>query len=117
MKNGPQTPSNAIGLDVRDGSILLKKSKIQRLRKFGEGRFFVVSAAASLRRTATRAYGRFCVNRCGPSHRRAWNASAALKNFVRQPKRTFSTVSVKNGRDGAYLIAIARAKFVVYLGR
>jgi hypothetical protein len=33
--------------------------------------------------------------RCGPSHRRARNASAVLKNFVRQPKKTFSTLSAK----------------------
>ena len=83
--------------DVACWPILLKKSKIQRLRKSREGRFFVVSGAASLCRTGTRTYGCFCVNRCGPSHRRAWDAPAALKKFVRQPKRTFSTVSTQSG--------------------
>jgi hypothetical protein len=33
------------------------------------------------------------VKRCGPSYRRARNASAALKIFVRHPKKTFSTLS------------------------
>src|SRR3981081_2386928 len=71
--------------EVRSGSILLKKSKIERLRKSREGRSFVVSVAASLCRTGTRTYDRFCVNRCGPSHRRAWDAPAALKiSFVSQ---------------------------------
>src|SRR5258705_4485489 len=74
--------------------ILLKKSKIQRLRKSREGWFFVVPAAASVCKTGTRTYGRFCANRCGPSHRRAWDAPAALKNFVRQPKRTFSGATI-----------------------
>ena len=63
--------------------------KIQRLRKSCDSRFFVVSAAASVCTTGTRTYGRFCLNRSGPSHRRAWGAPAALKNFVRQPKRAF----------------------------
>jgi hypothetical protein len=31
--------------------------------------------------------------RCGPSLRNVRNASAALKNFVRRPEKTFSTVS------------------------
>lgn len=83
--------------DDRFAPILLKKSKIARLRKSLEGRFFVVSVAASLCRTSTRTYDRFSVNRCGPSLRRAWDAPAALENFVRQPKRTFSTVSASNG--------------------
>src|SRR5882757_6437968 len=42
--------------------------KIQRLRKSRDGRFFVVSAAASVCTTGTRTYGRFCLNRCGPPH-------------------------------------------------
>src|SRR5713226_5540604 len=82
---------------VRSGSILLKKSKIEPLRKSREGQFFVVSVTASLCRTGTRTYDRFCVNRCGPSHRPASDAPAVLKNFVRQPKKTFSTASVKLG--------------------
>src|SRR5258708_5733633 len=85
--------------DVACWPILLKKSKIQRLRKSREGWFFVVSAAASVCRTGTRTYGRFCVNRCGPSHRRARDASAVLKNFVRQPKRFFQQYRSKSDID------------------
>jgi hypothetical protein len=44
-------------------------------------------------------HGRFCVRRCGPSRRRARNASAILKNFVSQPKKTFATQSARNGPD------------------
>ena len=76
----------------------MKKSKIERLRKSREGRCFAVSVAASRCRTGTRTYDRFCTNRCGPSHRRARDAPAARKNFVRQPKRTFSTVSTHSRR-------------------
>jgi hypothetical protein len=38
-----------------------------------------------------------CVKRCGPSRRRLRSASAALKNFVRQPKKTFATLSAQSG--------------------
>src|ERR1700676_759372 len=76
-----------------DWGILLKKSKIERLRKSRESRLLVVSAAARLCRTDTRVYDHFCGNRCGPSHCRARDAPAALKNFVRHPEKTFSTVS------------------------
>ena len=48
-----------------------------------------------LARPDTKVRGRFCVKRCGPSHRRPRTASAVLKNFVRQPEKTFSTVSTR----------------------
>src|SRR6266403_5176084 len=75
--------------------MLSKKSKIERLRKSREDQFFVVSAAASLCRACTKVCDRSCVIRCGPSPCHAWDAPAALKNFVRQPEKTFSTASVK----------------------
>src|SRR5882757_6329554 len=75
--------------------MLSKKSKIERLRKSREDQFFVVSAAASLCRACTKVCDRSCVIRCGPSRCPAWDAPAALKNFVRQPEKTFSTASVK----------------------
>jgi hypothetical protein len=43
-------------------------------------------------RADTNVGGRFCAKRCGPSRRRVRNASAVLKNLVRQPEKTFSTV-------------------------
>src|SRR6478736_9707882 len=51
-----------------------------------------------LARLDTKVRGRFCVKRCGPSRRRVRDALAVLKNFVRQPEKTFSTVSVTCGR-------------------
>lgn len=87
--------------DFRDGSILLKKSKIELLRKSREGQFLIVSAAASPCGAGTRGCGRFCAIRCGPSHCRAWGAPAGRKNFDRQPEKTFPTVSVKNGSGPA----------------
>src|SRR5712664_4146121 len=51
-----------------------------------------------LARLDTKVRGRFCVKRCGPSRRGVRTASAVLKNFVRQPEKTFSTVSVKTGK-------------------
>src|ERR1700722_14200888 len=76
---------------VSFGPILLKKSKIERLQKSRAGRLFGLSAAARLFKTITGIRGCVCANRFGPSRRRAWNASAVLKNLVRRPKRTFST--------------------------
>jgi hypothetical protein len=76
--------------------ILLKKSKIERLRKFRESRCLDISAAAMLARADTQVRGRFCGHRFGPSYRSEQTASAALKNFVRQPQKTFSTVSAQS---------------------
>jgi hypothetical protein len=76
--------------------ILLKKSKIERLTKSRESRYLDVSPAAMLARGDTKVLGRFCERCCGPSRRGVRNASAVLKNFARQPEKTFSTVSAKN---------------------
>ena len=57
-----------------------------------EGRFLDVPTAAKVCRADTKVRGRFCIRRCGPSRRRARNPSAALRNFVRHPKGTFSTL-------------------------
>jgi hypothetical protein len=81
--------------DFRDWQILLQKSKIERPRKSRESRFLNASTAATLCSEDTKVGGRFCVKRCGPSHRRAQNAPAAPENFVHQPKKTFSTVSAR----------------------
>jgi hypothetical protein len=44
-------------------------------------------------RADTKVHGRLWVKRCSPSHRGVRSASVVLKNFVRQPKKTFSTLS------------------------
>ena len=72
--------------------ILLQKSEIEQSLKSRGSRFLVGSAAATLSRIDTTVCGRFCVRRFGPSRRHVRNASAVLKNFVRHPKKTFSTL-------------------------
>jgi hypothetical protein len=52
-----------------------------------------------LARGDTKVRGRSCERRCGPSRRGARNASAALKNFVRQQEKTFSTLSANCGHS------------------
>src|SRR5258707_1329634 len=44
-------------------------------------------------RPDTKVRGRFCAKRCGPSRRRVRTASVVLKNCVRQPEKTFATLS------------------------
>jgi hypothetical protein len=82
-------------LDFRNGSMLSKKSKIEQLPKSRETRFLAAAASASLCRTRTKLCGRLLVIRRSPSHRRAPDAPAALKNFLHPPEKPFSTVSVK----------------------
>src|SRR6266550_8954706 len=42
-----------------------------------------------LARADTKVRGRYCAKRCGPSRRRVRTASAVVKNFIRQPEKTF----------------------------
>src|SRR6202022_1974878 len=46
------------------------------------------------------------VIRCGPSRCLAWDAPAGLKNFVRQPEKTFSTASVKGYPQAASALSL-----------
>jgi hypothetical protein len=75
------------------GQILLQKSKIEQPRKSRECRFLVASAAATPCRSDTAVCGRFCVKRRGPSRRHMNQRTSVLKKFVRQSKKTFSTLS------------------------
>jgi hypothetical protein len=86
--------------NVAYGSMLSKKSKIERHRKSRESRFFGTPPAARYSGANTKAGGRFRMNRCGvpPPGRRARSASAVFKIFVLHPKKTFSTASVKMRR-------------------
>jgi hypothetical protein len=70
-----------------------------------ERRFLDSATAAMPSRADTKTGGRFCMKRCGPSRRRVRNASAVLKNFVGQPKKTFSTVSACLRRDEARYVS------------
>jgi hypothetical protein len=78
---------------------MLKNSKIEQLRNSGELRILGASAATGRLRTDARVGGRFRVNRYGPSRRGGSRAPAVLKNFVRHPNETFSTVSAQSGRS------------------
>ena len=59
------------------------------------GQFFIASAAASLRKGNAKVGDRFLVNRCGRQLRRARDAPGALKTFLRQLSKTFSTASTQ----------------------
>src|SRR5271157_713161 len=72
--------------------------KVEKHRKSRESRFFGTAAAARYSGANTKAGGRFRMNRCGFSGRRARSASAVFKIFVLHPKKTFSTASVMCGR-------------------
>jgi len=85
-----------------NGPMLSKKSKIDRLPKSRESRFLAASAAASLCRTGTKRCGRLLVNRRVPSHRRASDAQAVLKNLVHLPEKPFSTASANCGHRGPF---------------
>src|SRR2546429_6919486 len=93
--------------NVSCGSILLKKSTIERLRKSREGRILVVSAAASLWSAGAETSDCLCRNLCGPSRRRARDAPAVLKNFVWRPESLFQQyrperdVAAKRGNSNA----------------
>ena len=67
----------------------------ENLAKVGVSLFPSLQAAVGQVRGPTIAFVRIDVV---PPHRRARDAPAARKNFVRQPKRTFSTVSTHSRR-------------------
>jgi hypothetical protein len=87
-----------ISSNVRFAPILLQKSKIERPRKSRESGFLDAAAAARFSGANTKAGGRFCMKRCGPSRRRGRSASAVFKIFVLHSKKTFSTKSAISGR-------------------
>src|SRR5258708_38303594 len=51
-------------------------------------------------RPDTKVRGRFCAKQCGPSRRRVRTASVVLKNCVRQPEKTFATLSARSSHSG-----------------
>jgi hypothetical protein len=85
------------------GGILLQKSKIERPGKSRESCSLDFSAAASLFNATTEVRDRFWMKRYGPSHRRAQNASAPLRIFVRNPKKTFATISAEQRKTFAHI--------------
>ena len=73
-----------------------------------------------LRSANTKVHGRFSEKRRGLSHRCARNASAALENFVRHPKRLFQQYLPEAEVGPARLTPQhereLRAAFAIYLG-
>src|SRR5260370_23246134 len=69
--------------------ILLQKSKIQQPKKSRESRFLDFSVAASLFSATAKVGSRFLMKRHGHPCRRARNASAVIKLFVRHPQKNF----------------------------
>src|ERR1700716_1974381 len=70
---------------------MMQQSKIDPTGQSRERRFIDLSAAASLFKDTKTVRGGCEMKRYGPSGRRAQNASAALRIFVRHPKKTFAT--------------------------
>jgi hypothetical protein len=68
----------------------LQKSKSNDAEKSRESRSLDFSATASLFNATTEVRDRFWMKPYGPSRRRALDASAALRIFVRHPEKTFS---------------------------
>jgi hypothetical protein len=75
-------------------SIVLQKSKIDRLQKFRESRFLDFSSAARLRTARTKVCSRSFDKRCGPfTSLRTKRISGARKFRSSAPKDSFATVS------------------------
>src|SRR3979411_1329714 len=75
---------------------IVAKVENRRTQKISRKLTLGFSAAPSLFSATTEIRDRFWMKRYGPSRRRAQNASAALKIFVRHPKKTFATISASN---------------------
>src|SRR5258705_12993835 len=73
--------------DVRVWPILLQKSEIGRPQKSRESRFLDAATAAVSARGDTKAGGRFCMKRYGPSCCRVRNASVVFRIFVLHLKK------------------------------
>jgi hypothetical protein len=81
--------------NVRTGSMVSKKSKIEQLSKSRERPCLPAAASASVCRTRTKLCGRLLVIRRGPSYRRAQHAPAVLKNLVHLPEKFFDSIGQK----------------------
>src|ERR1700730_380259 len=80
--------------------LVLQKSKIARRQKSRGSWFSDESLSATIFSADTKLPGRFSDKRFGPSRLCARNASAGPENFVRQPQRTFATLSARSCRTG-----------------
>src|SRR5258708_3765600 len=83
--------------DVCVWPILLQKSEIGRPQKSRESRFLDAANAAMSARGDTKAGGRFCMKRYGPSCCRVRNASVVVRIFVLHLKTIFSRLSALFG--------------------
>jgi hypothetical protein len=97
--SGLWTAPRRIEDNVRSWQIVLKNSKIARLRKSRKCSALAISAAARHCRIDTTASDGFWGNLCGPSRRSERNAPAVLRIFSHERKRTFSTKSALSGPE------------------
>src|SRR5258708_38897895 len=79
------------------GRYCCKSRKSNDAEKSRENRCLDLSTAAMRARRDTKVGGRFGMKGCGPSCRHTRNASAVFKIFVLHPKKTFATISARNG--------------------
>jgi hypothetical protein len=86
-------------IGLRFAPILLQSRKSNDAENLANVDFLANSATAVFRSANTKLRDRFCARRCGPSYRRARNASAVLKNFGRHPKKTLATMSANSCRS------------------
>jgi hypothetical protein len=75
--------------EVAYGSIVLKKSKIARLRKSREDQFLIVSAAASRFSMGAAVSDRFCGNPCGPFTSPRSGRAGSAKKFRSSTRKVF----------------------------
>ena len=79
----------------------------KRAGKFHERIWAAANSAAAIIRSAdTKLRGRFCLKQCDPSHRRAGNASAALKISFVTPKRLFQHYLPRADSRGCKMIRL-----------
>ena len=75
--------------DVRFGSMLSKKSKIEELRKSRKDQVLVVSVTASLCRACTKICDRFAAIRCGPSRWPSMGPTSGAEKFCSSARKDF----------------------------
>jgi hypothetical protein len=89
-------------------SDIVAKVENRTTPKISQMLIFANSATAVFRSANTKLRDRFCAKRCGPSYRRARNASAVLKNFGRHPKKTFATISSLSRQGSSMRMSASR---------
>jgi hypothetical protein len=90
---GSKAEVAALPRELRFAPNIVAKVENRTTQKTRQSRSWDLSAAAPLFNATTEVRDRFWMNRYGPSRRRALDASAAKRIFVRHPEKTFATIS------------------------